>query len=704
MLLFRHHIHINWQIRVALALAAALILSLIGLYVALYQYTTPEKLRAYTQQMSNEKTHISFSPVITRTLFPRPTVILHDVVLENETGRVAQIQEMRLGFAWTNLFGQREIEKLVLNQAQLSLHQQRDGQWDMSEWLNHIQTLPISVNRVYIDNADVSLHLSEQTLQLNHLFWESRRQGSGVFDYHWSLKLNDDSQWWLNSEGRGQWLKTQQGWHSPKAEINFDGELETLPFSGSLNSDLKWEAGRIWAEMMKIKMHSQQEQGHADVQIASISGNGSEWDLKELQAVVNWVDAQQNLRLNGSLSMNAAHWQNKKWNGQQLVFNGNIQHHDGNRTDMTFSSEVQYQDQAWQFSDMKLMTLQNMLTGANRFASEWEGSLYWHSPKQWNFAAQGLFDRQPFNISLGQSEHQTAGSINLSKLDLNAYVNPSEERTQWVQWLQNQLDHRQIELNVRADALILPTLSIHNIDTVIQTDNQHIRAEPFSAHLYDGKVKGMIDVKLGDEWQIQLHQKAEGVQVLPFFQDLFRHGRVEGKGNVEMQWQTKGRHYQEWLENLNGNMVLEVRNGAWLGIDMADILNRIVFSHAIQPNQTVRSATPSTAFEHFKMYSEVQAGVGQYRLSGRLLAPSVDMEGEGETILKDNTMRLDLNLYSNQRKNRLPIRLTGTLDALSASLHYQAITQGIDGTEEKRKALMAMLQQQWNWLKQGGNR
>lgn len=681
------------MIRLILASIAAIALLLVAIQVALYQYSTAEYLQHNLGKMLAEESQVSFSPKIKRKLWPRPTVILKDVVLSHQNQQVMQADEVHIGLAWKNLIGQREVEKLLLKDVRGVSLQQNDGHWNIENWLSQSDENEWLLNRVILQNTHLEIQSDWGAWHLRHLNWKSTRKNN-AYDYAWQTQVGDEQQT-LYTEGKGQLQKQENGWHSPDLKIFFKTQNIPSTFSGSLNAHAGWKEGIAYADGLQLEMKNTEQNAHADVQIARLEHDGEILKIREVQGILNAqnLDA---VRVSASFNMASGQWQEGVFHSPQISLRGSTQDKQGNHTDFTLDSVAQY-DGIWKFPTLQLMTLQTALEGHNRWAVEAEGALEWHNPQYWQLAMKGLLDRQPFNISLAQNEQSKAGSIHLSKWDLTPYLTENATE-QHGQFLQNQLRDQNIELQIRIDALTLPTMTVENIQTTILAEQQQIKAEPFFANLYDGTVEGNATLQLTHPMQIQLQQKAKGVQILPFFQDLFRRGMVEGKGDVFLDFYSKGSSREEWLENLSGNMQVKVKNGFWLDIDINDILNRTVFNQSQNQNKTHRQATP---FEHFRVESHIQEGVANYELSGKLSLPEVNFQGQGQASLGDGQMKLDLDLYSNAGKNRLPIRISGHVNQLSTSLNYQAMIGDADSAQEKQQVLSEALRNQWNWLRQG---
>ena len=76
------------------------------------------------------------------------------------------------------------------------------------------------------------------------------------------------------------------------------------------------------------------------------------------------------------------------------------------------------------------------------------------------------------------------------------------------------------------------------------------------------------------------------------------------------------------------------------------------------------------------------------------------MTAKGETILYSGRMSEDINILSNNGKDTLPLRITGTMDNPAISLNYKKITSGLKTAEQKKDAVTDAIKKQWDWMRE----
>ena len=107
-----------------------LLLFAFGSINLLSQLFSPEKLHQAAQEaVGNTGRTIRFDKHIKRSLFPRPTVTLSQVVISRPHSQTTaiHIDEMKLGLAWSSLLGTPEIEKWVFIRPEIHLSRQENG-------------------------------------------------------------------------------------------------------------------------------------------------------------------------------------------------------------------------------------------------------------------------------------------------------------------------------------------------------------------------------------------------------------------------------------------------------------------------------------------------------------------------------------------------------------------------------------------------
>lgn len=677
-----------------LTLAVALCLGF-GAYASFYRMTTPERVReALQQSLGDSGWQLGFDGNhIRRSLFPRPTLVLRRLTLgaPDEVQPAVFVEEAGIGLAWQSVFGQAEVEKLVLNGADVKLVRQESGSWNIDSLLEAVQDGGSAPKRILVSDSTVRVQHHNQSWRLRNVALNLAAPDKGIRRYEWSADVQHDDlpdvSLSANGQGSVSWL--QQQWQLPDAQVQFRGRENGYDYSGSLNTAMRWENGVFHAEKSELSLQSKRADANVNVRAAALLNDGSRVQLNGINAVFSGSDAQSR-QYNGTASSNQIQWQYQHLGSEEVAVNLNVKSLKSDDMNANFNGRVYWsRADGWQLPNVKLLTMQDNRLGAPRFVSEWEARWFYRNSKDWHFQAKGLFDRQPAELQLNADEAQIKGSLKLAKLNLAPYLDGSwgGEGTGYPSWLKT----RRADIDISINTLDLPTLQINRLHSRLRAEKQVLQFAPLRAELYGGHSRGSLRVEWGEPWRVHLQQNADNVQVQPVMQDLFRSGLFKGRGQLALDLQTEGKSRAEWMQHLNGSFKVNIANGSWVGVNVRELVNPT-------PLGAADGRVRETPFSRFALNSKIQQGISRHTLSARFSDPVLNMDGTGETNLANGELKEDIVLYSDNRQTVLPLRLSGLIDNPSASLNYQQITQGLDTPEQKQQALSDTLKNQWKWL------
>ena len=231
-----------------------------------------------------------------------------------------------------------------------------------------------------------------------------------------------------------------------------------------------------------------------------------------------------------------------------------------------------------------------------------------------------------------------------------------------------------------------------NVHASIHASAEAIIFAPLNADLYSGHTEGSLIIQNHTPIAYQLHQKAQGVQIQPLLQDLFKQSSISGKGTTEFALVAQGSKPDELLASLNGSVKLDINDGEWSGISPNRIRNLLV---------GIGNSTPEAVampFSHFVLDANIQNGISNHTAQATLTQPAATMTSSGKLNLASNEINEDIQFKGNAESQPLPIRVSGKMDNPSVSLNFQQITSGSTTAEEKQKAISTALKQQWQWF------
>ncbi len=661
----------HWRIS-RMALVACLIVA--GVYLggsaALYRVSEHEALQQRAREaLAGTRRTVQFDAHIERSLFPRPTIILHNVVLSEADGKAPALraQEVKIGIGWSSLISEPTIEKLVLNDVHALLIRNNQGRWNIADLWQTRNQRPAVFNRVQINRGTLIVRDAEQgEFAFSQISLALARQNDTTIGYQ--LEAQAQSLYWENLQltATGDTISSPNSQQFPKLAVKFNGKENGYTFSGSLKTNAAWREQDFIAENSKLEVASHRHNSTFNISITKLASRFGDTKLTGINAVFT-APSHPN-QPTGTLAAAQAQWQDNELHSDEIGI---------------------------QLGKLKFISTQTTPQGTPRFASEMEGSLNFAHPASWRVQLQGLFDKQPANIALARNENHISGSLKIAKLNTKNYAaliksNPTTSDISQI------FPTAPLTYQIDADigTLETPRAQIDNIHAGINASAESIILAPLTADLYSGRTDGSLIIQNRTPIAYQLHQKAEGVQIHPMLQDLFQQSRISGKGTAEFALTAQGSSPDEMLASLNGSVKLDINDGEWSGISFNRIRNLL----AGIGNSTPEAEATAMPFSHFVLEANIQNGISSHSAQAAFTWPAATMTSSGKLNLASNEITEDIRFKGNAESQALPIRVSGKMDNPSVSLNFQQITSGSTTAEEKQKAISSALKQQWQWF------
>ena len=689
----------HWRIS-RMALVACLIVA--GVYLggsaALYRVSEYEAL----QQRANEalagtRRKVQFDAHIERRLFPRPTVILHNVVLSEADGKTPALRarEVKIGIGWSSLISEPTIEKLVLDDAHALLVRNNQGRWNIADLWKTRNQRPAVFNRVQINRGTLIVRDAEQgEFAFSQISLALARQNATTIGYQ--LEAQAQSPYWENLQltATGDTISSPNSQQFPKLAVKFNGKENSYTFSGSLKTNATWKEQDFIAENSKLEIASHRHNSTFNISITKLVSRFADTKLTGINAVFT-APSHPN-QPTGTLSAAQAQWNDNELHSNEINLDLNTRNSQQDNLDINAKSELVWRSASGaRFNKLKFISTQTTPQGTPRFASEMEGSLNFAHLANWQIQLQGLFDKQPANIRINRSENRITGSLKIAKLNTKNYTaliknNPSTSDISQI-FPTAPLTY-QIDTDI--GTLETPVAQIDNVHASIHASAEAIIFAPLNADLYSGHTEGSLIIQNHTPIAYQLHQKAQGVQIQPLLQDLFKQSSISGKGTTEFALVAQGSKPDELLASLNGSVKLDINDGEWSGISPNRIRNLLVGIG----NSTPEAEAVAMPFSHFVLDANIQNGISNHTAQATLTQPAATMTSSGKLNLASNEINEDIQFKGNAESQPLPIRVSGKMDNPSVSLNFQQITSGSTTAEEKQKAISTALKQQWQWF------
>ena len=691
----------------------AALLAILSLYLALHQLFSPERMHALADSaVAGTGRQVRFNSTIGRSWLPRPTVTLNHVVITkpgNSTAAV-MVKEMRISLAWSSLWQSRpEIEKWQLRDAEAELLRDTDGRWSLQDLWEKPGNAPV-FNRIVLENSRINIHLPDRSYALHDVNVNigADRDGSRRFsaDSRLSGNLFEAIDWKAN----GIFSRNGAAWQMPELHIEAATEQQGHQLNLSTDSSLSWQPQqRILAlQNIRLRADSPLHNLHLTAESPLLHWRGDNLQINRINGVYTADNGDQ--RWNGSFVLAKANLRPNVATLEEFESGNNIQSAGHHTTANLSGSAIWQKSQGLRLDNLKLTTLQDGISGGvqSRFNTQLDGYFNLQSNLDWQTELQGTFDRQPARLDAAYRREpkrpaKLSGSLSLQKLSLAPYWNilQTPAAPSYPAWL---TDARAPEIDARLNigSLSMPGLQLDNLDTNLFANRERITLSDFQAGLYGGRTEGGFSIANTRPLSYHLQQNATGVQIRPLLQDLFGNNNISGSGQAVIDLTAQGADRSELTRNLNGSLQLSVSDGAWIGFDLNNILQRASSNSNNAGNDY--NLNVQTPFRRFSMLSEFANGI-DYHENVELVSDYLHINSTGHTDFNTRTLSESLFIHNarNPQAKPVPLKISGPIDNPSITIDFQRLTYGLTTPAEKQRALADTLREQWQWLNPRSN-
>ena len=253
----------------------------------------------------------------------------------------------------------------------------------------------------------------------------------------------------------------------------------------------------------------------------------------------------------------------------------------------------------------------------------------------------------------------------------------------------------------KIDRAFLSGMEFTNLEVGLRSRNGKLRLNPLAAELYDGTYDGDVRIDASQDIpSISVDEKLQGVNLSSLAKSMFDQDNISGTINGTFALSGAGRNLAAIRQDLDGNISLELVDGAWEGIDVWYELRaaRAMFRQEPAPEASLPARTEFTSvsatgtvtdgiFENDdlliklpflqltgKGFIDLPAGQVDYGVEARVFDNPELMAGVTEAELADFT------------KTVVPIRISGALNSPSVRPDIEAVfRQQVEGALEEQK-------------------
>lgn len=338
------------------------------------------------------------------------------------------------------------------------------------------------------------------------------------------------------------------------------------------------------------------------------------------------------------------------------------------------------------------------------------------------FAAQGAWSWQggvanATDLKLTLDESQLTGrfaydtnsqgmdfALALDQIDLDRYQPPPTDPDAATEPIELPVDFLK-PLNARGSfnvgAIKIGGAHLSRLSAGISIGGAQARFAPLKAELYGGTYNGNIGLDMREATpRLTMDEHMAGIDIAALMKDYVDSERLSGRGNVDVKLSALGRNGDALLKTLNGNVALNLQDGAVEGIDVWYAIGQ---AQSLIKNRQLSGAanTKRTAFENFKASANLVNGVAT---TNDLLVASqlLRITGAGSTSLVDQSINYTVNAavlkappdadsdIAALEKASIPVKITGTLTEPKirpdlAGLVKERVKQEVEQRVEEKK-------------------
>ena len=253
----------------------------------------------------------------------------------------------------------------------------------------------------------------------------------------------------------------------------------------------------------------------------------------------------------------------------------------------------------------------------------------------------------------------------------------------------------------KIDRAFLSGMEFTNLELGLQSADGKLRLNPLAAELYEGKYNGDVSIDASNDVpSISVNERLVGVNLSSLAQSMFDQDNISGTINGSFVLSGAGRNLAAIRQDLDGNMSLELVDGAWEGTDVWHQLRaaRAMFRQepAPEPNLPARTEFTSVSatgtvtdgiFENDDLIIELPflqlTGSGSVDLPAAQVNYSVQARVFDNPELMSGITEAELADFT---KTVVPIKITGPLSAPSVRPDIEAVfRQQVEGALEEQK-------------------
>ncbi len=245
--------------------------------------------------------------------------------------------------------------------------------------------------------------------------------------------------------------------------------------------------------------------------------------------------------------------------------------------------------------------------------------------------------------------------------------------------------------SLRIGRLKVANIKSSGVRLDVKAHKGQLNVNPLSASLYQGSMNGSLSVNAAATPAIGVDENLKGINVAALTRDAAGFDTLEGRGNVAVNINMQGNTVSAMKKAMNGNLSLNLADGAIKGINIARQLRDAqgMLGKAQAANQTEK-----TDFSELRASFKISNGVA-HNDDLSLKSPLLRMAGAGDIDIGQNSMNylakatLAKTFEGQGGRNdvggiTVPVRIAGPFADLKYTLDFGAMAR--DAAKQKIEA------------------
>ena len=329
------------------------------------------------------------------------------------------------------------------------------------------------------------------------------------------------------------------------------------------------------------------------------------------------------------------------------------------------------------------------------------------------------FDESAIVAKLGINKFKNSAmsfDVAIDKLNVDKYLPPKDPNAAKTTEPEKPIDLSALKtLNangtIKIGALQVNNVKASNVQLTIRAAGGKVDVSPMSAALYQGTLAGAVSVNANTN-AFAIRQNLTNININPLMKDAINKDILEGKGTITLDVTTTGATPSALKKALNGNTAINLRDGAYKGINLAKSFREAKAALSMNKDKVQDAKKEDkTDFTEMKMSATIKNGVATSNdLDAK--SPFVRLGGAGTIDIGQNSMDYvakatvvgtpagqDAKDFAQLKGVAVPVKVYGPLDAVKYDIQYAAIASSIvtekakSAVEDKLRGALGMKKQ-----------